>query len=342
MDNIRIIASNINRKKDRKKYKILTFPTHEGYQTILDKTGHQFYMLALPGRKVWETKYRPIPENHEQIPLVYDELSDVDFILSHERFGQLQTAIEISQRTRLPILHMEHIEPQMDRWNDDQFEELKSISGDINVFITNHNRGSWGFDDSGVVIPHGIDTNIFSGWTGSDKQYVLYSVNQLEERDYFCGHKQWLEVKEKVQKEMPNVEFRLVGNNPGISRAISDVNELVKQYNECSCYINTSQLSPIPMTLMEAMSCGCPVVSSAKQEIPRVINGSNGFCSNDTSEMSNKIIEILKNKDLAASMGAAAADTIRTNFSLESFLENWNRMFDLAYNIRFGKGITNG
>ena len=341
MDNIRILASKINRPPKKDKYKILTFPTHEGYQTLLDKTGHTFYMLSLEGRKMWETKYRPVPENHEIIPTIYDELSDIDFILSHERFGQLQTALDISQQSRLPIVHMEHIEPQDDRWTKEQGDSLRGITGDINVFITQHNMGTWGFSDIGQVVPHGIDTETFSGWTGSNKKYVLYSVNRLEERDYFCGHKQWQEVKSIVQSQMPDVEFRLVGDNPGISRPISDVKELVSQYNNCSCYINTSQLSPIPMTVLEAMSCGCPVVSSSKQEIPKVLDGSNGFCSNNTKEMADKILEVLTDKNLASSMGAAARKTVEDRFSLDTFVSNWNDVFDTAYNMRLGKGKIN-
>jgi len=341
MDNIRIITSKINREPKKKKYKILTFPTHEGYQTLLDKTGHTFYLLSLQGRKVWETKYRPVPDNHEVVPIIYDELSDVDFIFSHERFGQLQTAMEISQRTRLPILHMEHVEPQDDRWSEEDSKNLRLMHGDINIFITNHNRKSWGFENDGLVIPHGIDTDVFSGWSGSDKKYVLYAVNQLKDRDYFCGHKKWEEVRNIVQKSMPNVEFRLVGDNPGISRPISDVNNLVEQYNKCSCYINTSQLSPVPMTLLEAMSCGCPVVSSAKQEIPSILNGDNGFCSNDTEAMANKIIEILNDNEYAKRIGNSARETAKQRFSLDSFVDNWNNIFDKAYDIRFGKGIIN-
>ncbi len=300
MDNIRSILSKINRPENKKIYKILTFPTHEGYQTLLDKTGHIFYMMNIPNKKVWETKYRPVPANHEIVPFIYDEMSDIDFILSHERFGQLQLAMDISRQTRIPILHMEHVEPQDDRWTEQQQAEMRSVKGDMNVFITNHNKGSWGYSGDGVVIPHGVDTDVFQGWHGEgypdeSGKYVLYTVNQLAGRDYFCGHEIWKNVRDTVNDIDPSIEFKLVGDNPGVSYPISDIRELAKYYNGCSCYLNTSQLSPFPMTLLEAMSCGCPVVSSSKQEIPSVLNGKNGFCSNNIEDMASEILDIVKN-----------------------------------------------
>ena len=341
MDNIRIIASKINRPKKKDKYNILTFPTHEGYQTLLDKTGHNFYMLNLAGGKRWETAYRDVPPNHEIIDSIYDELSDIDFILSHERFSQLQTAREISQKCRLPILHMEHVEPQDDRWDAATAQNLRSIMGDVNVFITEHNKKSWNIDCDGIVIPHGIDTETFKGpWTGheNNKKYVLYTVNLLKERDYFCGHKVWERVKNLVQSAMPEVEFKLIGNNPGVSSPVSDPESLSEFYRRCACYINTSQLSPVPMTVMEAMSCGCPVVSTAKQEIPKIIdNGKNGFCSNSEEEMASEIIKIITDKEYAIALGNQARQTIIDRFSCDSFIENWNKVFDLAYEKCFGR-----
>src|SRR5690606_3261328 len=115
----------------------------------------------------------------------------------------------------------------------------------------------------GIVIPHGIDTKEFNGWNPDrDNPYVLYVVNQLKERDYFCGFHVWNTIKEKVQRKYPNVEFRLVGDNPSLGyKAAKNINDLIKQYQGCSVYLNTSQLSPVPMSLLEAMSVGCPIVT---------------------------------------------------------------------------------
>ena len=61
---------------------------------------------------------------------------------------------------------------------------------------------------------------------------------------------------------------------------------MVEEYNKCSVYLNTTTLSPIPMSLLEAMSCGCAIVSTSTCMIPEVIdNGKNGYISNDEEEL---------------------------------------------------------
>ena len=60
---IESLLEKINTKK-KDKYNILTFSTHEGYQTLLDKTGHNFLLFEENGLKEWNTEFRPVPKNH--------------------------------------------------------------------------------------------------------------------------------------------------------------------------------------------------------------------------------------------------------------------------------------
>jgi glycosyltransferase involved in cell wall biosynthesis len=332
---IESLLEKINTKK-KDKYNILTFSTHEGYQTLLDKTGHNFLLFEENGLKEWNTEFRPVPKNHTIAKDVkYYDMEDIDFILSQERFGQLQKSINISTQYRIPIVHLEHIEPQ-DRWPEEQFEQMKKLKPDFNIFITEHNAKSWGCENA-KVIPHGIDTETFKGWEPSESLDVVYIVNRLKERDYFCGYEFWLEVKKKCEEIIPNINFKLIGDNPGMSSPISNTEELVKELRSCCCYVNTSQLSPIPMSLLEAMSCGCPVVSTAKQEIPKVINNKNGYITNDTTEFAEKVCEIVKDKQIAKDYGKNARETIIEKMSVEKFCDEWNSIFDEAYKMRIGR-----
>ncbi len=335
MNKIRNILNKIN-PKPKDKYNILTFATHEGYQTALAETGHNFYLLNRPNEKKWNKAYRPIPKGHVEIDVSYDDI-DIDFVLSHERFGQLQFAHSLSKRARLPIVHIEHIEPQ-DKWSKESFESIKKLRGDINLFITDHNRQSWGNPD-GIIMPHGIDTNLFNGWNPDrEKPYILYVVNYLKGRDYFCGYTQWLQIKTAIQEKYPEIEFRLVGDNEDLGyRPAKSPEELVQQYQGCIAYLNTSQLSPIPMSLLEAMSVGCPIITTAKQEIPRIMNGSNGVCFNDISKLIDNLLLIIEDKIDSKSFGKSARQTILEKFSLDQFIKNWNNIFDQAYNIGLGK-----
>ena len=86
------------------------------------------------------------------------------------------------------------------------------------------------------------------------------------------------------------------------------------------------------MSLLEAMSCGCAVVSTATCMIPEVIkDGVNGYISNDEQELKQKTQHLLDNPELRKSMGEKARETIQTMFSEQLFVQNWNETFDQLY-----------
>jgi len=68
--------------------------------------------------------------------------------------------------------------------------------------------------------------------------------------------------------------------------------------------------------------------------IPEIIeNGVNGFISNDENELRSKIEYLLYNKEVAASMGEKARETIKNKFPEHQFIQNWNQIFDYTYRI---------
>ena len=93
-------VSSITRAATRKinePLNILTFPTHERYESMMAKCGHNFYAYRAEGIKDWNTTYAPIPENYflldpelgeSQIP----DYVDFDVVLSQNKFGQLSIA----------------------------------------------------------------------------------------------------------------------------------------------------------------------------------------------------------------------------------------------------------
>ncbi len=320
------IINNANTKKD--KYSILTFDTHERYQTELAKTGHDFYAFRYEGCKEWDETYSKKPSNYYTLPenTVFGFL-DFDFILTQSKFGQFQAAQAINRTLGLPIISLEHTLP-IPSWPDEQTNAFRQMTGDINVFISDYSAGVWNMNTSPTVITHCVDTEVFKPKAHKKNKSVLSVVNDFANRDYCCNYSGW----QRITKGLP---VKLVGNSPGLSEPAKDTEELVSEYQKAGVFLNTSTVSPVPTSLLEAMACGCAVVSTATCMIPEIIeNGVNGFISNDEDELRKCVEMLLAEPELAGKMGHSARNTILQKFSEEDFTNNWNKVFDLAHGMK--------
>ena len=312
---------------EERRYNILTFPTHERYETQLCKTGHNFFAFSAEGAKTWNTEQTPIPDNYyilkqNEIPTNID----FDFILVQSKFGQFQLSERIRQVLDVKRIVLEHTVPT-NNFSEQQINQLKQMIGDVNVFISEYSAEIWEIDHNTNVINHGIDIEVFNDNFLERQDYVLTVANEFVSRDYCLNYQGWRRVTD-------NLPVKLVGNTPGFSVSASSVEELAKEYNECGVYFNSTTHSTIPMSLLEAMSCGCAVVSTATCEIPYVIeNGKNGFISNDENELRQYIELLLQDKDLRNELGKNAKQTINEKYSEEDFIIKWNSLLDFHYEV---------
>lgn len=317
--------SRINQSK--KRLKILTVPTHEGYQTLLGNTDHDFYMLQGQGIKQWDFHTRPLPKNHylltKPVEQGYPAGLEFDLLFSQERYGGLQRFLDIGKKLDVPVLHLDHTMPPPNM-GQRQIDDLAKLRANTHVYITEFSKNAWGGSKDDLVINHGIDTNVFKGYHGNEQQGISI-VNYFPQRDVFCGWNLW----QKITQEVP---VKLIGENPGLSESISDVNTLVETMSRCRFFLNTSQWSPVPLSLLEAMAIGMPIVTTAKQEIPKIIqHGYNGFLIENEDDAIKYCKVLMEDLELAKKLGSNARKTIETNFNIQTLVNNWNNIFLKTY-----------
>tara|TARA_B100001094_G_scaffold327545_1_gene386002 strand:- start:725 stop:1711 length:987 start_codon:yes stop_codon:yes gene_type:complete len=306
---------------------ILTFPTHERYETQLCKTGHNFYSLEVSGGKTWNSEQTVVPENYNIVNSNnFPSYIDFDLMLVHSKISQYSMALKINDRLGLPIVVADHIMPTSN-FNKQHIQQINNMVGNINVYISEKSKKAWNSPHPSIVINHGIDSTTFCNRKEKRVNNLLTIANDFINRDYCLNFTLWKEVTKEF-------ETTLRGDTQGLSTAAKSTEELVDEYNKHSVYLNTTNDSPIPMSLLEAMSCGCAVVSSATCMIPEVIkNGINGFISNDAEELKGYIQTLLDNPDQARKLGEEARKTIINMFSENLFIDRWNQVFQDAKDI---------
>lgn len=316
--------------RDKKQLNILCAPTHERYETNLAKTGHNFFAIRAPHIKDWQTKYAPVPANYTVYSFNRGEAQvpphqTFDLILSQNKFGQYQNLGQIAYHLSLPMISMEHTLP-VPQWPREQLENCKKMQGTANVFITHYNKSKWGFDDvpNSYVIGHPVDTDTFCSNDKERNNHILTVANDYIGRDWCLNFSQYKRVC--LDNKLP---IKPVGDTPGLSLPAKSLSDLVEDYQTSRIFFNTAHISPIPMSLLEAMSCGCACVSIRACAIPEYIeHGVNGLLYDTDEEALASLKLLLIDKDLAAELGKAARKTIIEKCRLERFIGEWNNLFD--------------
>ena len=314
-----------------RKLNILTFATHERYEENLCKTGHNFY--SLPIGKTWDTDYAPVPDNYHIINTIPDYV-DFDLILTHTscdrmfKAHQLLSGSDINEgnKTGIPILRHTHVLPDVRFDVPSQVTAFQQYPRDKDSFISAYNMAQWGAADASVV-EHGVDIDFWKPDENIERDNACLSVvNDWPNRDWCCGYNLW-------QQTVQGLPIKVFGKSPGLSEPANSTAHLREIYKCSRIFYNTSLHSPVPTVLLEAMACGCAIVSTANCMIPEIIeNGKNGLISNDPQELRGFLQLLLKDQDLAQELGDNARKTIKERYSLERFVNSWNALLHSTVN----------
>lgn len=315
---------SINRDKDRP-LNILFGNNHEAYSATLAKTGHNFYMIRHPKFHAWDIRERALPPNVFLLtgPDITQQLkSDIafDVVLTQNRIEHYPIMIQLSQQLNCPLLQMEHTLPWLD-WDEPTTRKIGHLKCDHNIFVADFSVKAWFHDpdDPDVqVVRHGMDTDYFDGWIGGDGK-VMTAVWDYINRDRICGFSLWKEVTK-------GLEVNPWGNTPGLSKMADNPDHLRELYRHASVFLNTTLWSSSPFSLLEAMSVGCPVVTTETTSSPEYIqDGVNGFITNDPKIMHKRLRDLIEDKAMALEIGSAGRKTVIEKFGQQQFIDGWNK-----------------
>ena len=104
-----------------------------------------------------------------------------------------------------------------------------------------------------------------------------------------------------------------------------------EEYLRSSFFVLPSRFEGFGLVIIEAMSCGLPVISFDCEDGPRNIisDGVNGFLISpfDTEEFANKIIQLIQDEDLRHHM-ANNAHQVSCRYDLTIIAAQWQKLFD--------------
>jgi glycosyltransferase involved in cell wall biosynthesis len=160
------------------------------------------------------------------------------------------------------------------------------------------------------------------------------------------GLELFLDAAALLRRQAPGVRFSILGDGPlrepllrrAEALGIADCTEFLAPrpdafayYESLDVYVNTSLHEGLPLSIVEAMACGRPIVSAAVGGIPEIVtHGEHGFLleGRDASRFADSFLALVRDESLRVAMGGRAAATAHSQLSAPTMADAYRRLYE--------------
>lgn len=194
-----------------------------------------------------------------------------------------------------------------------------------------------------TFIPHGVDINKFSSINlEKSKNFNICSIGNI------VANKNQEQIIEALKDLSEDVHLQLYGKEDKTYRihlekliTANDVNDRVHFHgfinnkvipqvlSKQDVFVLASHQEGLPVSILEALACGLPVLSSDSGGGARYILGENqgGYIFSSTKEMVDHIKCLQNDKVLYKDLSKSAVKNVSTRFSLESEINAYKKLY---------------
>jgi glycosyltransferase involved in cell wall biosynthesis len=207
-----------------------------------------------------------------------------------------------------------------------------------------------------AVVPNGVDTDRFA--PNADVAAIRRELG-IDSHDPVVGivaalrpeknHELFLEMAHRLRQHVPNARFLVIGDGPcraaleliaerlGLESNVmflgsrDDVPQLLSAID---VFALTSHIEANPVSILEAMSVGRPVVATNVGSVcEAVADGVTGFlvAPGDAAAFADRVILLLRDPKRRRAMGAAGRQAVIARWSIESMVGGYERLIESIY-----------
>lgn len=190
------------------------------------------------------------------------------------------------------------------------------------------------------VIPNVVHLNESGRYSQCDAKRAIFAGRFDLQKDVDSLAKAWT----LVQQHHPDWLLDVYGNGdlkPHFEEIVSDkklnirvhpaVSDILDKFIESSMLLMTSLYEPFGLVLVEAMSCGVPVVAFDCPYGPAdiIYDGEDGFLVEDRNveAFADRVCQLMENEQLRHDMGKTAVLSSQ-RYKAENIMPQWNQLFE--------------
>jgi hypothetical protein len=317
-----------------KKLNVLVWQIHGSYLNTLVQAPHRFYLPTKPDKPEGYGGRGPTylwsPETVE-VPAEEVRYLDLDLVIYQTQMNFFEDARETltPEQRSLPAIYLEHNTPQ-GRIND--MVHPVNDPGVLLVHVTHFNDLFWDCRETPTrVVDHAVMPSTPGGAYIGELEKGVSLVNDMPRRKRVVGGDVFARVREEVSLDLFGFNSKeVVGGFGDLPQA--EVHERMKAYR---FYFNPIRYTSLPLSVLEAMEIGLPVVALATTELVTLIeDGENGYIDTNVEKLIDRMRHLLAEPEEARLMGEAGRHTVRERFGLKRFIADWEAAFEEALTLR--------
>lgn len=170
------------------------------------------------------------------------------------------------------------------------------------------------------------------------------------------NHRLFLQTAALVRKQLPLARFVIVGDGaerPQLERAAQEPalgdsvlflgtrSDIPEQLATWDLFALTSHMEANPVSILEALACGVPVVAPRVGSIPETVReGETGFLAapGDAEALARHWIAVLSDPELGARLGRQGREHVVAHGSLESMVTGYETLLESIYRRKANRG----
>jgi glycosyltransferase involved in cell wall biosynthesis len=163
------------------------------------------------------------------------------------------------------------------------------------------------------------------------------------------NHKLFLEMASRVVHQLSAARFLIIGDGPcrdDIQKRASELgitdnslmlgsrDDIPRLLAAMDVFALTSHIEANPVSILEAMSAGRPVVATNVGSIHEAVaDGQTGFLvpPGDADQFADRVLQLLREPLVCGSMGAAARQAVVDRWSIEAMVHGYERLIESTY-----------